>query len=129
MTFILSLAKGVSGRMSTTSIRFKAKVSNISLFDAPFGERMVKLELTEEREIPEPMFIRSSDSEISREIAPIVSQIMRMFPGASPGIVRVPRVTLVLTEDEWEKFLTKPSIGDFFEVTISNEKVELKREG
>ncbi|MEZ0346492.1 MAG: arcadin 1 [Infirmifilum sp.] len=115
--------------MSTTSIRFKAKVSNISLFDAPFGERMVKLELTEEREIPEPMFIRSSDSEISREIAPIVSQIMRMFPGASPGIVRVPRVTLVLTEDEWEKFLTKPSIGDFFEVTISNEKVELKREG
>jgi hypothetical protein len=115
--------------MSGISVRFKAKVSNISLFDAPFGERMVKLELTEEREMPEPMFVRSPDSEISREIAPIISQIMRMFPGASPGVMRVPRVTLVLTEDEWEKFVTKPSIGDFFEITISNEKIELKREG
>lgn len=114
--------------MSTNSVKFKAKVSNISLFDAPFGERMVKLELTEEREMPEPVFIRSPDSEISREIAPIISQIMRMFPGTSPGVLRVPRITIVLTEDEWDKFVAKPSIGDYFEVIISNEKIELKRE-
>lgn len=107
---------------------FKAKVSNISLLDAPFGERMVKLELTEEREIPEPFFIRSSNSEISREIAPIISQIMRMLPGAAPGIARFPRLTVVLTEDEWEKLVSKPSIGDVFEITISSGKIEVRKE-
>ncbi len=89
---------------------------------------MVKIELTEDREIPEPVFIRSTDSEIGREIAPIISQIMKMLPGASPGVVRVPRITVMLSEDEWEKFVTKPSIGDFFEIVITNEKIELKRE-
>ncbi|QOJ78339.1 arcadin 1 [Infirmifilum lucidum] len=115
--------------MSSTSVHFKAKVTLIQTIDAPFGERMVKIELTEEREVPEPIFIRSTDSEISREIAPIISQIMKMLPGASPGVLRVPRVTIMLSEDEWEKFVTKPSIGDFFEVIITNERIELKGEG
>jgi len=114
--------------VSLTSVRFKAKVTLIQTIDAPFGEKMVKIELSEEREVPEPLFVRSPDSEIGREIAPIITQIMRMFPGAPPGAVRVPRVTILLSEDEWERFVTKPSIGDFFEVVITNEKIELRKE-
>ncbi|ABL77699.1 arcadin 1 [Thermofilum pendens] len=110
------------------SVSFRAKVTNISLMDAPFGEKLVKLELTEERELPGPVIVQKDESEIGREIAPIIAQVMRMMPGLAPNTVRIPRVTLVLTEDEWERFPVKPSIGDFFVIEVSGENVKIRRE-
>jgi len=108
-------------------IRFKAIVSNISIIDNPWGEKAVRIDLTEERELPGPVVVqRGQQNEISREIVPILSQVIKSIPvfGAS-GKVRVPRLTLYLTEDEWEKLLKKPSIGDLIEVQIASDKVKV----
>jgi hypothetical protein len=119
---------GVNVGMSEAGISFRAKVTNISLVDTPFGEKLIRVELTEEREVPGPVVIQRDDSEIAREIAPIISQVMRMMPGLSGNVMRVPRVTVVLTEDEWESFAEKPSIGDFFTVEVSGKIIRLKKE-
>jgi hypothetical protein len=128
---VLETLKGglvVSVDMSEAGISFRAKVTNISLVDTPFGEKLIRLELTEEREVPGPVVVQRDDSEIAREIAPIISQVMRMMPGLSGNVMRVPRVTVVLTEDEWESFAEKPSIGDFFTVEVSGKIIRLKKE-
>ncbi|MCC6004090.1 MAG: arcadin 1 [Thermofilum sp.] len=114
--------------MSEVSITFKAKVTNISLVDTPFGEKLIRLELTEERELPGPVIIQKDESEIGREIAPIISQVMRMMPGLSSNVMRVPRATVVLTEEEWESFAEKPSIGDFFTVEVSGKIIKVHKE-
>ncbi len=105
-----------------TEIRFKALVTNISIVDSPIGERMVKVELTEEREAPGPIVMqRGEPSELSREIVPIISQILRTIPMFNvAGKIKVPRLTLYLTEDEWDKLLYKPTIGEYIEIIIND---------
>jgi len=110
-------------------IKFRATISNISIIDNPWGEKAVRIDLTEERELPGPVVAqRGQQNEISREIVPILSQVIRSIPvfGAT-GKVRVPRLTIYLTEDEWEKFIEKPSIGDVIEVEIDSGKVKVKK--
>ena len=112
-------------------VKFRAVVTNISLVDNPWGEKIVKIDVTEEREVPGPVIVQhGSANELSREIAPIISQVLKSMPipGMS-GRIRIPRATLYLTEDEWDRLVRKPSIGDLIEITITNEgdvKVELK---
>lgn len=112
--------------MSTVTLR--ARVTNISLMDHPTGERLVRLELSEEREAPGPVIIQREDSELAKELVPVLSQVFRMLPGMSQGFYRLPRLTLVLTEDEWEKLLERPSIGDVFEIEVKPGKITVKRE-
>ncbi len=107
-------------------VSFKAMITNITLIDAPNGEKLVKIDLSEEREVPGPV-IMGSGSEIAREVMPVVSQILRSMPGFSGGKVRVPRLTVYLTEDEWEKIINKPNIGEYMEVTFENKEVKMSK--
>ncbi len=108
-------------------IRIKAVVSNISIIDNPWGEKMIKLDLTEERETPGTVMIQKGGrDDIAREIMPIVSQVLKSMPMfGTQGKVRVPRLTLYLTEDEWGKILNKPTIGEIIEIEINNEKITI----
>lgn len=107
---------------------FRARVTNISLIDSPTGEKLVRIELGEEREFPGPIVFHREESELTRELVPVLSQLFRMLPGMSQGFYRLPRLTLILTEDEWEKLLEKPSIGDVFEVEVKAGKITAKEE-
>jgi hypothetical protein len=109
------------------SVTLKARVTNISLIDSPTGEKLVRIDMSEEREVPGPVIVHES-SELGRELVPILSQMLRMLPGLGQGAVRLPRVSLVLTEDEWEKLPAKPSIGDFFEIEVQVGRVSVRRE-
>jgi len=90
---------------------FKATLVNKSIITNPLGEKMVKLEFVEEKEMPGPLITTPVQySEIAREIAPIVSQMMRTFNPT--GKLNVPRVILFLSEEEWEMTRFRPEIGE-----------------
>ena len=110
-------------------ILIKAVVSNISIIDNPWGEKMIKIDLTEERETPGPIMIqKGSRDNISREIMPIVSQVLKSMPMfGTQGKVRIPRLTLYLTEDEWERILNKPTIGEVIEIEIDDKKISINQ--
>lgn len=109
-------------------VRFRAVLTNISVVDNPWGEKLVRLELTDERELPGPVVAQRGSNEVAREIVPIVAQIIRSMPGFTSR-VRVPRLTVYLTEDEWERLVRKPNIGDVIEVEFSGERVEVRPSG
>lgn len=109
-----------------SKISFRARISNISLIDAPTSEKLIKIELSEDREIPGPIVMQKGENELAREVVPIVSQILRSMPGLSGGKVRIPRLTIFLTEDEWDKILEKPNIGEYLEITFEDKNVNIK---
>jgi len=110
-------------------IRIRAILTSISTVINPWGERLVKLEFSEERELPGPMVIQKGrGSELAKEIVPVISQVLRSMPGFSGGKVRVPRLTIYLYEDEWDKMYEKPNINDTVEIIVSKGKLEIRRE-
>lgn len=111
------------------SVRFRAVVTNISIVDTPWGERVVKVDLTEERETPSAFVATTDQSEIARELAPIVSQIIRAMPFfGTAGKARLPRLSLYLTEEEWERLIDRPTIGDLMEVEVAKGSVKIRKE-
>lgn len=116
--------------MSKKHVSFKAIVSNISLVDNPWGEKSIRIDLTEERELPGPILVQPGrkDSTLAKEVMPIISQVLRSMPGLSINKVRIPRLTIYLTEDEWDKIIDKPHIGDVIIVSFYNNKVDIKKQ-
>lgn len=107
-------------------IKFKAMVSSKSMIHDPQGGRMIKIELVEERELPPPVLYSSKNSEIAREVLPVVQQVLRVMPFKPPISVAVPRLTLWLTEDEWDALDPKPEVGGEVVVVVSSSRVEVK---
>jgi len=108
-------------------VKFKAIVSSKSIVRNVQGEKMIKIELVEERELPPPVFYSSSNSEIAREVLPIVKQVMQVMPVRPPSSISIPRLTLWLTEDEWEALNPKPEVGERITVIISGSTIKIGR--
>jgi len=108
-------------------VTFKATVVGKSLVTDPLGNRGVRLDLTEEKEAPPPVIIspEGSTSPLAREVMPVINQVMQSLPFIRPGKVTLQRLTLWLTEDEWERLEQKPEIGDEVEVKISKNVVSI----
>jgi len=108
-------------------IRFKAIVTSKTMYNDPLGGRGVKIELAEERELPPPVVMsRGEASELLKDVMPIVSQIVQSLPFTRGGKVIFPRVTIWLSEEEWDKLEPKPDIGDEVEVSISPSGVTIR---
>ena len=110
------------------SIRIRVVVTSVSIVDNPWGEKLIKIEMSEEREVPGPIVVQKGGGELAREIAPVITQVLRSLPGFSGGKMKVPRLILYLYEDEWEKMLEKPNIGDTVEVYFAKDKVDIRKE-
>lgn len=115
--------------ISVSRISFRARISNISLVDSPTGEKLVKVELSEDRELPGPVVMQKGGGELAREVVPIVSQILSSLPGIGGRRVRIPRLTVFFTEDEWEKILEKPNIGEYLEVVFDGKNLHIRKAG
>ena len=111
-------------------MKFRAVVTNISIVDTPWGERVVKVDLTEERETPSTVIVPAEQSELARELAPVISQLLKAMPFfGGGGKARLPRLSLYLTEDEWERLAARPTIGDVMEVEVAKSSLKVcKRE-
>ncbi len=108
-------------------VKFKAVLVSKTLITDPTGENFIKLEFIEEREVPGPVItMQGHQSEIMREVIPVVSQVIRSL--TTRGKVRYPRLVLYLSEDEWSKLPRKLDIGDEVEIVIGREdyKVNVK---
>ena len=109
-------------------VKFRAVVTNISIVDSPWGERMVKIDLTEDRETPSTVVMPTNQSELAREIAPVLTQIFRSMPLFGMGSrARLPRLSIYLTEEEWDRLIEKPTIGDLMEVEVAKGYVKLRK--
>lgn len=110
-------------------MKFRAVVTNISIVDMAWREKMVRVDLTEEREMPSPIVVPSNQSDLARELAPVVTQMLRAIPlFGSEGKARLPRLSLYLSEEEWDRLMTKPTIGDVIEVEVTEKSVRIQRE-
>ncbi len=109
-------------------VKFKAVVVSKSLFNDPLLGKGVKLELAEERELPPPVMIAQSreGAELARQVMPILSQVMQALPFTRQGRATIPRMTLWLTEEEWDNLDPKPDIGDEVEVVVGAGAVRLR---
>lgn len=107
---------------------FRATLVSKALIQDPVEGEGVKLELAQEKSMPPPMILsRGEESEIAREVAPIVQQVVRSMPFGPRGKIRVPRMTLWLTREEWDRLEPKPDIGDEVEVRVLASGVEIRR--
>ena len=108
-------------------IKFKAIVTSKTMYNDPLGGRGVKIELAEERELPPPVVMsRGETSDLLKEVMPIVSQIIQSLPFTRGGKVTIPRMTIWLSEEEWDRLEPKPDIGDEVEVVMSSSNVTIK---
>jgi hypothetical protein len=109
-------------------VRFKASVAGKNVVKAPNGEKMFRLDLVEEQESPPPVFYSSQDSDLAKDVLPIMQQVLRMMPIPLSTSFQLPRLTIWLTEDEWDKLEPKPELGDVLTVIISGGEIRISRE-
>lgn len=114
--------------MIMSTISFKAIVSGKQIFNDPIGEKCIKIDLIEEREIPPPILIaQGQQSELMKEISPILQQVLRSMPITKQNKIVIPRLTIWLTMDEWELLHPKPEIGDEIDVIVSHKSINIKK--
>jgi len=108
-------------------IKFRAIVTSKTMYSDPLGGRGVKIELAEEKELPPPVVMsRGEVSDLLKDVMPIVSQIIQSLPFTRGGKVTFPRMTIWLSEEEWDKLEPKPDIGDEVEVSILPSNVTIR---
>ncbi len=81
------------------------------------NEWYVRLEFSQEKGLP-PMVASPGDLNL-QNLMPFFQQIMRTI---IPQSAMLPRLILVLREEEWEKLENKPDIGDEIVIRFSDNK-------
>jgi len=82
------------------------------------NEWYVRLEFSQEKINPPQVSPRSDDA--LQSLVPTIQQIVRSFLPIPSSLM--PRMILLLREDEWEKIENKPDIGDEIIIKISDDK-------
>ncbi len=77
----------------------------------------IRLDFAEERPQPPVMAPRNS---IVSEIMPIIERTLQAVSPIAPGQM-MPRMTLWLTDDEWDALDRKPEVGEEVTVIITDE--------
>ncbi|MCD6444110.1 arcadin 1 [Candidatus Bathyarchaeota archaeon] len=109
------------------SVSFKAVLTSKVLTQDPVEGECVKLDFAEYKPIPPPIITSSGgDSEIAREVAPIIQQVIKSMPFTRRGLVKTPRLTLWLTRREWDMLEPKPDIGDEVTIVVESGRVSIK---
>ena len=115
----------------TTRLSFRGYVLSKAITYDSLGNKLIKIDIVEEREIPGPIIAGSDEvARIAREVMPLVQQLLKSMPlpglAIAGGKIPIPRITLWLSEEEAEMF-GKLDVGDYVEVRIEEGKVEIRR--
>jgi len=113
--------------MGKIGVKIKATLVSKSMMTNPLGERLIRLEFAEERDMPGPIIVQETNNPLARDIVPIVSQVLRSLPMFGGKKTMMHRLTLFLTEDEWESLPTKPDIGDEVLIIVKGEQIEIRK--
>ncbi len=109
-------------------IEFKATLVGKSFVSSPLGEKGIKIELAETKSMPPPVFMSKEKDELAQQVLPIMQQVIEAMPFISKAKIEIKRLTLWLTEQEWEQLYPKPELGDEITVKISAKKIEINPE-
>jgi len=115
----------------TTRISFRGYVLSKAITYDLLGNKLIKIEIVEERELPGPVIAGSDElTRIAREVMPLVQQLLKSVPipglSLTGGKVPIPRISLWLTEEEAE-MLGRIDVGDYVEVLVEQGKIEIRR--
>lgn len=108
-------------------VKIKAILVSKSMITDPFGEKLIRLEFAEEREIPGPIIMQQGENPLMRDIVPIISQVLKSMPFFGGRKATVQRLVLFLTEDEWDRLPEKPDIGDEVTIIVKDRNIEVKK--
>ncbi len=106
---------------------FKGYVISKTLITDPLGGRYIKIDIVEERE--NPGLIAAGD-QANREFVEMMQNIFRSIPMLNQllgGKIPIPRISLLLTEDEVEEFGGRLDVGDYVYVRIQGGKVSIEK--
>lgn len=108
---------------------FRGYVVSKTLIMDPFGGRMFKIDIVEERENPGLVAtMQEGSSTLTRDMIEMMQNIFRSIPMLGQmvsGKVPVPRVTIMLTEEEMEELGGRMDVGEYVRVRIQNGKIEI----
>ncbi|WP_291764765.1 arcadin 1 [Caldivirga sp. UBA161] len=111
---------------------FKGYVVSKTLIMDPFGGKMFKIDIVEERENPGLVATGSGESSaLSRDMLEMMQNIFRSIPMLGQmigGKVPIPRVTLMLTEEEMDELGGKMDVGEYVYVKIQGGKITIEKE-
>jgi hypothetical protein len=110
---------------------FKGYVISKTLMPDPLGNKLIKIDIVEERENPGPIVAGGDESAMmAREVMNMMQQVLKSMPLLNQALgnkVLIPRITIWLTDDEIEYFGGKLDVGDYVEVTLQNGIIGIKR--
>jgi hypothetical protein len=110
-------------------VPIRGYVMSKSVVYDPTGNRMIMIQVVEEKEVPGPVFT-GEGAQAMRDVLPLVQQLLRSMPMLGPLMgnkVPVPRIVVWLTEEEAEALGPKLDVGDAVEIRIENGKLELSK--
>ncbi len=115
----------------STYVSFKGYVLSKAITYDVMGNKLIKIDIVEERELPGPIIAGSDEmTRIAREVMPLVQQLLRSVPipgvSISSGKLPIPRISLWLTEEEAE-ILGRVDVGDYVEVKIWEGRIEIRK--
>ncbi len=115
----------------TTRTSFRGYVLSKAITYDLLGNKLIKIDIVEERELPGPVIAGSDEmTRIAREVMPLVQQLLKSVPipglSLSTGKVPIPRISVWLTEEEAE-MLGRVDVGDYVEVYVEEGKIEIRR--
>jgi len=113
--------------MRKLDVKIKAILISKSMITSPLGEKLIRLEFAEEREVPGPIIVQEANNPLARDIMPIVSQVLRSLPMFSGRKTMMHRLIIFLTEDEWESLPSKPDIGDEILIIVRGGQIEIRK--
>ncbi|GGP19330.1 hypothetical protein GCM10007981_02580 [Thermocladium modestius] len=112
-------------------VSFKGYVFSKTLMPDPLGNKLIKIDIVEEKETPGPVVTGADESAMmAREVMNMMQQVLKSMPILNQALgnkVMVPRVTIWLTDDEIEYLGGRLDVGDYVEVSIQNGSINIKR--
>lgn len=110
---------------------FKGYVISKSLVMDPINGRMYRIDIVEERENPGLIAASSGEGQpLSRDVLDMVQNVFRSIPLFNQlvsGKIPVPRVTILLTEDELEELGDKLDVGEYVRVRVQGGRIEISK--
>jgi Arcadin 1 len=100
------------------------KIESIKDLDGNLGKR---IELLEERDIPQNFTIRPQ-SEEGRMVQDMVQALQQQFPMfPQRGQFAVPKIILFLTEQEYESLGIEFDVNQTYEITLENQSIKFRK--
>jgi hypothetical protein len=103
-----------------------SKIESIRDLDGNLGKR---IELLEDRDIPQNFNIRpqSEEARMVQDVMTAMQQQFAMFPQRSQ--LAIPKIILFLTEQEYESLGIQFDVNQIYDIALENQSIKFRKTG